>query len=200
MDLSLLRPLNRLFARHDGLEDILVAYANASEVVFLGLLIAAFLLVRGDLAHRTAVRRAVVAAGLSAGVGLAVAQVITRAVDRPRPFVAHPHVVHLFARHAADPGFPSDHATAAFAIAVALLLRSRRWGALALVAAAVLAVTRVAMGIHYPTDVGAGSAPPARARRAAPPRGRLRGDPQRHDPHRRVAAGPDPVLSVPSAK
>jgi undecaprenyl-diphosphatase len=157
MDLSLLRPLNRLFAHHDGLEDVLVAYANASEIVFLGLLIAAFLLVRGDLAHRVATRRAVVAAGLSAGLGLAVAQVMSRIVDRPRPFVAHPHAVHLFSPHAADPGFPSDHATAAFAIAVALLLRSRRWGALALAAATILAVTRVAMGIHYPTDVLAGA-------------------------------------------
>lgn len=158
MDLSLLRPLNRLFAHHDGLEDVLVAYANLSEILFLALLIAAFVLVRGDLAHRAAVRRAVVAAGLSAGLGLALAQVISRLVDRPRPFVAHPDTVHLFAKHAADPGFPSDHATAAFAIAVALLLRSRRWGAIALAAATVLAVTRVAMGIHYPTDVLAGAA------------------------------------------
>jgi undecaprenyl-diphosphatase len=158
MDMSLLRPLNRLFAHHDGLEDVLVAYANASEILFLGLLIAAFVLVRGEPAHRSAVRRAVVAAGLSAGLGLALAQVLSRLVDRPRPFVAHPDAVHLFAKHAADPGFPSDHATAAFAIAVALLLHSRRWGALALVAATVLAVTRVAMGIHYPTDVLAGAA------------------------------------------
>jgi membrane-associated phospholipid phosphatase len=151
MDMSLLRPLNRLFAAHDWLEDPLVAYANASEIVFLVVLIAAFVLVRGA-------RRAVAAAGLSAALGLAVAAVLSRLVDRARPFVAHPHSVHVFSQHAADPGFPSDHATAAFAIAAALLLRSRRWGAVALVAAVVLAVTRVAMGIHYPTDVLAGAA------------------------------------------
>lgn len=149
--MSLLRPLNRLFAAHDWLEDPLVAYANASEIVFLVVLIAAFVLVRGA-------RRAVAAAGLSAALGLAVAAVLSRLVDRARPFVAHPHSVHVFSQHAADPGFPSDHATAAFAIAAALLLRSRRWGAVALVAAVVLAVTRVAMGIHYPTDVLAGAA------------------------------------------
>src|SRR5215218_4332625 len=82
MDMSLLRPLNQLFAHHDGLEDLLVAYANTSEMLFLGLLIAAFVLVRGELAHRSAVRRAVVAAGLSAGLGLALAQVISRLVAR----------------------------------------------------------------------------------------------------------------------
>jgi len=155
MDTSLVHHLNLLFLRHDALEDPLVAYANASEVLFLGLLVAAFLLARG--ARKVAVRRAVVAAGLSAGLALAIAQVVSRVVDRPRPFVSHPGAVHLFARHAADAGFPSDHTTAAFAIAVALLLRSRPWGIAALVAATVLGLTRVAMGIHYPTDVLGGA-------------------------------------------
>ena len=151
MDLSLLHHLNALFAHHDRLEDPLVAYANASEIVFLVALITAF-------AFSAAARRAVVAAGLSAGLALAITQIISRLVDRPRPFVSHPNSVHLFAHHAADPSFPSDHATAAFAIAVALLLHSRRWGLIALAAATILATTRVAMGIHYPTDVLAGAA------------------------------------------
>ncbi|MGN6816789.1 MAG: phosphatase PAP2 family protein [Solirubrobacterales bacterium] len=77
---------------------------------------------------------------------------------RARPFVADPHGVHLFAGHAADPGFPSDHATAAFAIAVAIFLRKRAWGIFALVAATVLSVGRVALGVHYPSDVLAGAA------------------------------------------
>jgi undecaprenyl-diphosphatase len=156
MDLTLLHDLNALLLRHDALEDPLVAYANASELLFLGLLVLAFVLVGGRA--KTATRRAVVAAGLSAGLGLAIAQVVSRLVDRPRPFVSHPDAVHLFSAHAADPGFPSDHTTAAFAIAVALMLRSRAWGALALAAATLLAVTRVGMGIHYPTDVLAGAA------------------------------------------
>jgi undecaprenyl-diphosphatase len=156
MDLSLVKSLNHLFLHHDGLEDPLVAYANASEIMFLIALVLAFVLVAGR--RGIATRRAVVAAGLSAGLALAVAAVVARVVDRPRPFVDHAGAVHLFSSHAADPGFPSDHATAAFAIAVALLLRSRTWGAIALAAATVLAVTRVAMGIHYPTDVLAGAA------------------------------------------
>src|SRR3954454_3189366 len=156
MDFTILRHLNALFAHHDGLEDPLVAYANASEAVFLVLLIAAFVVVRGAAAQAT--RRAVVAAGFSAALGLAVGQVLSRLVDRPRPFVDHPGAVHLFSHHAADAGFPSDHATAAFAIATALLLRSRAWGLAAMAAATVLSVTRVAMGVHYPSDVLAGAA------------------------------------------
>ena len=155
MDLSLLQRLNDFFAGHDGVEDPLVVYANASELLFLGMLVLAFVLIAGR--RRQDVRRAVVAAGLSAGLGLLVAQVVARLVDRPRPFVAHPHAVHLFAHHAADAGFPSDHTTAAFAIGTALVLRFRGWGVAVLLLATILAVTRVAMGVHYPTDVLGGA-------------------------------------------
>jgi undecaprenyl-diphosphatase len=83
--------------------------------------------------------------------------VISSLVDRPRPFVTHPHTIHLLIKHAADPGFPSDHATGSFAIATALWLRSRRWGALAFLLAALLSIGRVALGVHYPADVIAGA-------------------------------------------
>lgn|GEM_PF-2843808 len=63
-----------------------------------------------------------------------------------------------FAPHAADASFPSDHTTAAFAIATAILLRNRLWGALTLVAAAALGISRVVIGVHYPLDVLAGAA------------------------------------------
>jgi len=156
MDWSLTHTLNTFLAHHDALEDPVVAYANAAEVLFAGLLVVAFFLVGGHA--RYGARRAAVAAGLSCGLALLIAQVLSRLVDRPRPFVADPGQLHLFAKHAADPGFPSDHATAAFAIAVAILLRNRRWGWVTLAAAFVLAVARVAMGIHYPTDVLGGAA------------------------------------------
>jgi undecaprenyl-diphosphatase len=172
VDTSILHTLNDFFFRHDGVEDPVVAYVNAAELLFLAMLVLAFACTRGP--RRIAIRRAAVAAGLSAGIALAVAAVLSRLVDRPRPFVDHAATVHLFSHHVADPGFPSDHATAAFAIGVALLLRERAWGIVVLVLATVLAVGRVAMGIHYPTDVLGGAAlgaavaailwaPPARA-------------------------------------
>jgi undecaprenyl-diphosphatase len=156
MDWSLLHTLNDFMVGHDGVEDPLLFYVEASEALFAATLAIVFLLAHG--AGRVAWRRAVVAAVLSAGVALLVAKVISEVVDRARPFVADPHGVHLFAAHAPDPGFPSDHATAAFAIAVAIALRKRGWGVFALVAAAVLSVGRVALGVHYPSDVLAGAA------------------------------------------
>lgn len=156
MDWSVLHALNNFMYQHDGVEDPLSFYVNASEALFVATLAIVFLAARG--AAHAAWRRASVAAVLSAGLGLAVGKVISELVDRARPFVADPHGVHLFAGHAADPGFPSDHATAAFAIAVAILLRKRAWGIAALVAATILSVGRVALGVHYPSDVIAGAA------------------------------------------
>ena len=156
MDWSLLHALNDFLAQHDAVEDPLLFYVNASEALFVATLALVFLAARGS--RLADWRRAAVAAVLSAGLGLAVAKVISELVDRARPFVADPGGVHLFSGHAADPGFPSDHATAAFAIAVAILLRKRSWGYVALLAATVLSVGRVALGVHYPSDVLAGAA------------------------------------------
>jgi undecaprenyl-diphosphatase len=156
VDWSVLHALNDFMYQHDAVEDPLLFYVNASEALFVATLAIVFLAARG-VAH-AAWRRASLAAVLSAGLGLAVGKVISELVGRARPFVADPHGVHLFTAHAADPGFPSDHATAAFAIAVAILLRKRGWGIAALVAATVLAVGRVALGVHYPSDVIAGAA------------------------------------------
>jgi undecaprenyl-diphosphatase len=156
MEWSILHTLNDFLYRHDAVEDPLLFYINISEALFVAALV-------GLLAFANGVRlrpwrRAAVAAGLSAGLALGVGKVISELVDRARPFVVDPHGVHLFSAHAADPGFPSDHATGAFAVAMAIWLRNRRWGTVALLAAALLSVGRVAIGVHFPSDVVAGAA------------------------------------------
>jgi undecaprenyl-diphosphatase len=157
VDWSIVHSLNGFLVRNDPIEDPLLWYVNAAEALYLLVLVVLFLLARRE--RLAPVRRAAVAAGLSAGLGLLTVKVITEFYDRARPFVAHPSAVHLFARHAADASFPSDHATASMAIAVALLLRRRFfWGVVTLVFAAILDFGRVAAGFHYPTDVLGGAA------------------------------------------
>jgi undecaprenyl-diphosphatase len=156
LEWSVLHTLNNFLYHHDGVEDPLLVYINASEALFVAVLALVFLFANGE--RLRAWRRAALAAVLSAGVALVIAKVISELVDRARPFVVDPHGVHLFSGHAADPGFPSDHATGAFAVAMAIYLRNRLWGTVALVAAAILSVGRVAIGVHFPSDVLAGAA------------------------------------------
>ncbi|MEY9944112.1 phosphatase PAP2 family protein [Kitasatospora sp. GAS1066B] len=56
-----------------------------------------------------------------------------------------------------DWSFPSNHSVIAFAAAVALFFAYRRLGAIALVAAVLMAASRVWIGVHYPHDVVVGS-------------------------------------------
>lgn len=156
VDWSVLHALNGFLFRHDAVEDPVLFYVNAAEAMFAVTLAGVFLAAYGP--SRAGWRRAAFAAVLSAALALAVDQAIADLVDRVRPFVAEPHQVHIFAPHAADSGFPSDHATASFAIAVTILLRKRGWGIFALLAAAILSVGRVAVGYHFPSDVLAGAA------------------------------------------
>lgn len=150
MDLDILRALNDFAAAHDAFEDPVTFYNKVSVYLFAGLLAALFLLGRRQGA------RAAVAAGASAALALGAAQVISGLVDRHRPYVDH--AIHVFVARSTDPSFPSDHSTAAFAIAVAVALRFRRLGWVALAFAAALAVVRVFVGAHYPSDVVAGAA------------------------------------------
>ena len=140
---------------HDGLEDPLRFFAVNAQYFFVGLLGALFL-VRGKWRTLNG-RHAVVAAGFSALLALGIAHLFADLWARPRPYLTHPGA-HLFIAPSNDTSFPSDHATAAFAIAVALLLRHRKAGVLAFAMAVLVSLARVVVGTHYPGDVLAGAA------------------------------------------
>lgn len=154
LDVQLVKSANVFALHHDGWEDAARAYAQWSEPLFIALVVV--LAIAGVVLHRRALVTASALGLAAAGVSLAAAAILSRVVDRPRPFVALPQI-HPFLAHAPDPGFPSDHATAAFAIGAVLLLRLGRWGIPVLLAAVALAVSRVLVGVHYPTDVAAGA-------------------------------------------
>jgi undecaprenyl-diphosphatase len=155
MDFTIYKALNGFAFRHDGWEDAARTLEHYAPLL-VALLLAGLFLARGKW-RSVGTREGVVAAALSAGIALALAKLISDAVARQRPFVDHPHAAHLFIKHAADYGFPSDHTSGAFAVAVALLLRNRAAGIVALVLATLIGVGRVMVGVHYPTDVLAGA-------------------------------------------
>lgn len=91
-------------------------------------------------------------------LGLLVTNVtIKPLVSRARPWVVMENFTALVAEH--DPNsFPSGHSCAAFAFAAALCMTlPRKWQkAAALTAAAVMALSRLYVGVHFPSDVAAG--------------------------------------------
>src|SRR4051812_9715705 len=91
----------------------------------------------------------------SAALALLINQLIGKVWHRERPFAAHPSA-HVWGSRSHDPSFPSDHASAAFAIAFAVFLFDRLAGSIFLTAAFVIGAGRVFIGAHYPADVLAG--------------------------------------------
>jgi undecaprenyl-diphosphatase len=98
----------------------------------------------------------VAAAGglLASGVALAINRIIVSLWFRERPFLAH-RIAHPWIR-SHDASFPTDHASASFAIAFAVLFIDPVVGALFLFFAILIAVGRLLIGAHYPGDMGAG--------------------------------------------
>ena len=80
-------------------------------------------------------------------------------VSRPRPWLAIEDFVSLVPEH--DPNsFPSGHTNAAFAFALAVwACAPKKWMKAAAVAmAAVMGLSRLYVGVHFPSDVLAGAA------------------------------------------
>ncbi len=133
--------------------DFLMVWVSAIGVPLLVLAVAGRWWRGPDRSHN---RHVLVATGLSFLVGLAVNQIILLFVHRIRPYDAG--ITHLLIDRSADPSFPSDHATATFAIAAAFLLYGvRRLGLWFLAAAVLVAISRVYIGTHYVGDVLGGA-------------------------------------------
>lgn len=156
MDWQVFQWLNDLLVGHGLLADEIEDFSLWSVPALAAATVGLWLLGRPGVVSRWRVASA--SALASAGIALLVAQIVSRLWERPRPTVAHPGDAHLFfVAPPTDPSFPSDHASAAFAIAVAVFLVSRRVGVGFLVAAFAIAVARVVIGLHYPGDIVAGA-------------------------------------------
>lgn len=87
-------------------------------------------------------------------VALALDDVAGRLYYDPRPFVTH-HLVPIIP-HAADNGFPSDHALLTAFLAFTMLLYSRRLALVLFLNALLVSWARVAAHIHNPRDIVGG--------------------------------------------
>jgi undecaprenyl-diphosphatase len=155
MDYTIDHALNHAIRQHPLLMSIIAGFANWGVLAFG---IAACALWLFDSPRHPGLWRRATAAGLSAAaVGLLANQVIAQLWHRPRPYQDHPLGILPLLSPSHDPSFPSDHATAAFAIAFGILFVARRTGWLFLAWAVLIGVSRVLAGMHYPTDVIAGA-------------------------------------------
>ena len=93
-------------------------------------------------------------------IGLVVVNItIKPLVSRPRPWLVIENFVNLVPEH--DPNsFPSGHTNAAFAFALAVCMAApKKWMKITAVCmAVVMGLSRLYVGVHFPSDVMAGAA------------------------------------------
>ena len=96
--------------------------------------------------------------GIMAGIALVFSVLINNVLIKPNVGRIRPYEVvdglKLLIEKQDDPSFPSGHSGASFAAAVVFLVKGpKKIGIPAIIMAALIAFSRLYVGVHYPTDV-----------------------------------------------
>ncbi|HSI20518.1 MAG TPA: phosphatase PAP2 family protein [Verrucomicrobiae bacterium] len=105
------------------------------------------------LSHKHGNQKAALMAVLVVVFGLAFKAVLNFMLFRERPFVTHPELANL-PLHVDPASFPSGHTLITFAIAFSIWHSGmHRLGKWLLFLSLLIALSRIAAGVHYPTDI-----------------------------------------------
>ena len=152
MDWRLYKAIYGLSLHHHWLGSLFHAIEQASIPFMIVITLGLWLAAKPGTSRKW--KLASTGALLASGLALATNRIIAAIWFRRRPFIAH-HIAHPWI-NSHDASFPSDHASASFAIAFAVVMVDPLVGAVFLLLALVIAVGRLLIGAHYPGDVAAG--------------------------------------------
>lgn len=115
------------------------------------------LLIGGIIGHDQQMRENSLYVASSTAISFGLTALIKAIVKRPRPFVQNIHIVPVY--RAGSTSFPSGHTSTSFSTATALAIAYPKWYVIApaFLWAGSVGYSRMYLGVHYPTDVGAGA-------------------------------------------
>lgn len=137
------------WAGNSFLDTLMITMSNSVPYVVVALLL--YLWFIGNKQQGIQKRYTALYAFFSSMIALFINAMIHLFYYHPRPFVGH-HV-HLLVKHAADSSFVSDHAVLVFAIAWTFFIRRDHFRYPILIWAAIVGLSRIYLGVHYPVDV-----------------------------------------------
>jgi undecaprenyl-diphosphatase len=151
-DVAVTKLINGISGQNLYLDTVMI-WISAAGIPLLVLAVACQWWTKPD---RQGTRHTLVQAGFAFFLGLGFNQIILIFVDRVRPYAAD--ISDILIAPSSDPSFPSDHSTAAFAIAVTFAVSNMPKRALWFgIAALTVAISRVYVGTHYAIDVLGGA-------------------------------------------
>ncbi|WP_434510346.1 phosphatase PAP2 family protein [Desulfitobacterium sp. AusDCA] len=147
--------LNQLAGHCVWVDKAMEFFAQYSLEIYILLFIAAwFSLPRSEVRQR----HALIIMGFAGIIGLVMNVLVSHLWFRPRPFtILKQGTFTQLIPHSSDASFPSDHTTGSFGFASASWGKSPKWITIGFTALALLnGVSRLYVGVHWPTDVIAG--------------------------------------------
>lgn len=151
-DIQAFRALNDLAGRNDSLDAILIFGATWLIFVMVATLLG-YLVISWNTTHFEGRFENFIHITVAVTLGFLAERSIGFIWFRSRPFVALENVTKLIDMNPEMKSFPSSHSTFAFALAFGLLIHNRRWGWVFVLLALTVGLSRVASGVHYPSDV-----------------------------------------------
>lgn len=152
MDLEILKWFDATFHSQAWLNYIMVGITWLGEFGLIAIVTAAVLLIFKKT------RWAGVAVAVSLIFDVLIVNVILKlSVNRARPWTEWEEITSFYSafgiRQPTDSSFPSGHTASTFAAAIALTFRYKWKGAPALIVACLVALSRIYLCLHYPSDV-----------------------------------------------
>jgi undecaprenyl-diphosphatase len=149
-DYLVFEKINSLAGKYPVLDAMAIFFAKYFDY-FLIFIVFLFLLKNFKKYWRPVVKT--VSAGVLARLGFT--EIIRFFYKRPRPFVENK--VNLLFNHSSSSSFPSGHAAFYFAVSIIIYSYNKKAGYLFFIASFLISLSRVFVGIHWPSDILGGA-------------------------------------------
>ena len=159
LDTNLFYFLNSFAGRFQFLDAFIIFIA--AYLQYFVVVLAFLFLYLSDYSKRKKLRLFLMAAASVIIARLLAVEVIRFLYHSPRPFAVletNKLLSSGWFYSDAEWSFPSGHAAFFFALATTIYLYNKKWGLVFFVLSAIIAISRIAAGVHYPSDILGGAA------------------------------------------